>query len=215
MTKKSFILKINGREQTRVPMYFELTCEAYDRFADNFTKAADYQVQCKMQGKKPHLDIWGSLIRKGIREYLLQHLFAAMCLEGFIYDYAATNFTDTYSKKYLDKLDLISKWVIVPRLVLGKEFPRGGRAFSYIRDIKKERDKLVHSKSRPQLTDEEREKELSQYVLKPSTGGNRDSDLEVNVFRQLVEILNTLKSLEEQSGRQQNWWEIVVGEESG
>lgn len=203
------ILKIKGREQTRVPMYFKLTCESYDRFVDNMKKAADYTVSCKLKERKPDTKIWVPFFEKSIREYLVQHLFAAMCLEAFIYDYAATNFSDTYVKKYIDKLDLVSKWVLVPKLVLGNEFPRSGRSFAYIRSIKKERDKLVHSKSRPQLSDDERERELAKYTFKPSKSNKKDTDLEINISRQLVEIFNTLKKMEEQSDKKQDWWEIL------
>ena len=203
------ILKINGREQTRVPMYFQLTSESYERYKDNIKKAAEYTVSCKLKKQKPNLKVSQDFWEKAIRAMLVQNLFAAMCLEAFIYDYAATNFSDTYVKKHLDKLDLISKWIIIPKLILSKEFPKSGRVFAYLRSIKRERDKLVHSKSRPQLSDEEREKEMAEYTFKPSSKKNKDMDLEVNIFRQLVEILNTLKEMEEQSHKKQDWWEIV------
>jgi hypothetical protein len=200
------ILKIHGRESTMVPIYLELTREAYERFADNFKKAASCQVQCKTQGKETHLDIWGSFIKKGMDEYMIQHLFAAMCLEAFIYDYAATNFSDTYASKYLDKLDLVSKWVVIPKLVLGLEFPRDGKEFSYIRNIKRKRDKLVHSKSGPELSQEQRDKELAKYNWRPSGRTDKDVDLPVNIFRQLVAVLKKLKELECESGKKQDWW---------
>ncbi len=203
------ILKIKGREQTRVPMYFQLTRESYDRFVDNMKKAANYTVSCNIKGRRPDTKIWANFFEKSLREYLVQHLFAAMCLEAFIYDYAATNFSDTYVKKYIDKLDLVSKWVVVPKLVLGKEFPRSSRSFSFIRSIKRERDKLVHSKSRPQLSDKERERELAKYTFRPSKSDTKDTDLELNVPCQLVEILNTLKKMETKSDTKQDWWEIL------
>lgn len=202
------VLKIQGREYSRVGMYFQLTRESYERFRDNMNNAAEYTVACKTK-RRPDSQILVNFLGKAMREYLVEHLFAAMCLEAFIYDYAATNFSDTYVKKYLDKLDLVSKWVLIPKLVLGKEFPRSGRAFAYIRSVKKERDKLVHSKSRPELSDEQREKEMAKYTFKPSISKNEDVDLPINIFRQLVEILNTLKKMEEKSDKKQDWWEIV------
>jgi len=203
-------LEIEGREQTRTPMHFRLTQDAYNTFKNNMEEAARYTVKCKLQKKQTDTNIWGKYIKKSINYFLVQHLFAAICLESFIYDYAATNFTDTFARKYLDKLDLVSKWVIVPKLVLGKEYPRGTQAFEYLRNIKKERDNLVHSKSRPELTEEEREKELAKYDLKfGKVSKNKDTDKDVNVSRWLVDIFDTLKRLEEESGKQQNWWRIV------
>lgn len=193
-------------------MYFDLTREAYERFRDNLQASAGYRVQCHLNGCTCDDSVWMVYMEKGMREFLVEHLFAAMCLEAFIYDYAATSFTDTYVRKYLDKLDLVAKWVVIPKLALGIEFPRDTQAFEYLRAIKKERDKLVHSKSRAELSEEERAKELAQYDLTPNRN-SRDSDIGVNVFRQLVTILRTLKDLEKKSGRQQDWWQIIeVGE---
>ncbi|HEY7491716.1 MAG TPA: hypothetical protein VIH59_11490, partial [Candidatus Tectomicrobia bacterium] len=45
--------------------------------------------------------------------------FAGMCLEAFFYDYAATSLGDTFAADHLDKLDLCSKLLVVPRLVCG------------------------------------------------------------------------------------------------
>lgn len=203
-------LRIEGREQTRTPIHFELTYEAYNTFKDNMEKAARYTVECDLGKKQVDMNIWERYIKKSMNYFLVQHLFAAMCLESFIYDYAATNFTDTFVRKYLDKLDLVSKWVIVPKLVLGKEYPRYTQAFKYLRNIKKERDKLVHSKSRPELTNEERGKELAKYDLKfGKKSEDKDTDKNVNIFRWLVDILATLKKLEEESGKQQDWWRVV------
>lgn len=47
--------------------------------------------------------------------------FAAMSLEAFFYDYAARHLGDDFTKEHLDRLDLPSKLVIVPRLVFGKQ----------------------------------------------------------------------------------------------
>ena len=113
----------------------------------------------------------------------------------------------------MDKLDLISKWVIVPKLVLGREFPRDSQAFEYLINIKKERDKLVHSKSKPELTDEQRKKELEKYDLKPSKNLlNNDTDRNINVFQWLVDIFLTLKMLERESGQCQDWWQVLQDE---
>ncbi len=43
--------------------------------------------------------------------------FAAMCLEAFFYDYAASKLGDDFTRAHLDKLDLPSKLLIVPQLV--------------------------------------------------------------------------------------------------
>ena len=78
---------------------------------------------------------------------LITICFSAKCVEAFIYDYAARHTSDSYAQKYLDKLDLAGKWVVAPRLVTGKEFPRDSNAFDSLKFLIKTRNKLVHFKS--------------------------------------------------------------------
>ena len=75
-------------------------------------------------------------------------VFAAMCIEAFIYDYGASHLSDSYMKRHLDKLDITSKLVIVTKLVLGKDFPMDGQAFEGLQNLVKSRNRLVHFKSK-------------------------------------------------------------------
>lgn len=73
---------------------------------------------------------------------------AAMCLEAFSYDYVATNLGNTYAKKFFEKLDVPSRIVIATKLVTGKDFPTDCAAFGKMKSIIKQRNKLVHFKSK-------------------------------------------------------------------
>ncbi len=203
-------LKIRGREQSRASVYFALTREAHDRFRSGLAQSAGSLVSLAVVAEQAKQEAWLKHMEDAIWQLLLQHLFGAMCLEAFIYDYAATNLGDRYVQKYLDKLDLVAKWVVIPRLVLSKEIPRDGQAFQYLRLIKKERDKLVHSKSRGELTEQQRQEELAKYRIRLNPGRSDSvSDKELNVSAQLVDILSALKDLEKDCGREQDWWEIL------
>jgi hypothetical protein len=72
-----------------------------------------------------------------------------MCVEAEIYDYAATHLGDRYVKDNLDKLDVIAKWKVIPKLVAKASISSGGNAFHYLSDLVKARNRLVHAKSRP------------------------------------------------------------------
>jgi hypothetical protein len=82
--------------------------------------------------------------------------FSAMALESYINLYGAENFGATYFEKYLDKLELRSKWVIVPRLVTGKALDTASHAFSLFSDLVGLRNRLVHDKPRTRCVDEVR-----------------------------------------------------------
>ncbi|MBT3984541.1 MAG: hypothetical protein HOE90_24505 [Bacteriovoracaceae bacterium] len=75
-------------------------------------------------------------------------VFTAMYFEAFIYDYAASYLGDDYSKSHLDKLDFISKWLVIPKLITGKELSKEGQAYQALKRLHKDRNSLVHLKSK-------------------------------------------------------------------
>ncbi len=68
-----------------------------------------------------------------------------MTLEAYIYDYAVRRLSKELAE-YADKLDVLGKWLIIPRLVTGKEIPRGERAFQLLQKLIANRNKIVHHK---------------------------------------------------------------------
>jgi len=73
--------------------------------------------------------------------------FTHIFLEAIIYDFCAVNFSDTYTKNYIDKLNFLSKWVVIPRLVTGNNFPTDSKAFQLLKKLNKYRNELVHLKT--------------------------------------------------------------------
>lgn len=73
--------------------------------------------------------------------------FAALCLEAFFYDYAATELSDVFAED-VDKLDLPSKLLIVPWLVCGKALDRSSDVYEKLKQLSKDRNYLVHFKSK-------------------------------------------------------------------
>jgi hypothetical protein len=59
--------------------------------------------------------------------------------------------TDQLPKSYfldhLDKLDVFSKWVVVPRIAAGSQLKKSDQAMQDLRWLIKERNRLVHFKS--------------------------------------------------------------------
>ena len=80
--------------------------------------------------------------------------FAGMCLEAFFYDYAASKLGDNFTNEHLDKLDLPSKLLIIPRLVCGKGVEKSSPVYEKVKRLSKDRNYLVHFKSKGfELTD--------------------------------------------------------------
>lgn len=104
--------------------------------------------------------------RETAKHALIVIVFAALTCESYIYDYAARHFSDTFVRKYLDKLDVMSKWVVVPRLVTGKDLPTGGQALQLLRELVTARNEIVHYKTtRLTLPDPDFDKRLAELSL--------------------------------------------------
>ena len=82
-------------------------------------------------------------------------VMCALALEGYIYDYAARNLSDSLAKD-IDKLDTVSKWVIITQLATGKKFPKDGKAYQLLKQLVRDRNYLVHPKSAPTLVYDEK-----------------------------------------------------------
>lgn len=74
-------------------------------------------------------------------------IFTAIAIEAYIYDYAARNLGDVFVKDHLDKLDTVSKWVIIPELVTGRELPNRQYWQGRLKKVIQARNSITHYKS--------------------------------------------------------------------
>jgi hypothetical protein len=75
-------------------------------------------------------------------------VFSALCVESAINNYAGIHLGDSYSEKHLQNLDVVSKWVVIPKLACGKSMDKSGPAFGALKKLIQSRNKLVHNKSK-------------------------------------------------------------------
>lgn len=76
-------------------------------------------------------------------------VFSAMCFEAAIYNFASVHLGDDYVRDHLDKLDILSKWLVVIRLVTGVEIPKSEAPYAALKNLIWVRNRLVHAKSEP------------------------------------------------------------------
>ncbi|HTI00786.1 MAG TPA: hypothetical protein VL752_07555 [Acidisoma sp.] len=74
-------------------------------------------------------------------------LYSAMCFESAIYDHAAQYFGDSYVADHFDKLDLLSKWLVIPQLTWKRELRKGHAPYQHLATLVRARNRLVHHKS--------------------------------------------------------------------
>lgn len=75
-------------------------------------------------------------------------VFSALSLEAFINDYANRRLSKSYFDNYLDKLDLVSKWIVIPLIITGSQIDTGSQGINNLRWLVRVRNELVHYKSK-------------------------------------------------------------------
>jgi hypothetical protein len=75
-------------------------------------------------------------------------IFCAFTLEAYINHYGINRLSRNCHTKYLDKLDVVAKWVVIPRLVTGKDLGPGSQAVQDLSWLVGLRNKLAHYKSK-------------------------------------------------------------------
>lgn len=82
------------------------------------------------------------------RLVLIVVVFCAISLEAYINHYAISHLSKNYFETYLDKLGLLSKWIVIPRITTGTQLEVGIRPLEDLSWLISLRNKLAHHKSR-------------------------------------------------------------------
>lgn len=132
-----------------IPMFTEIAREHYEYLCELEPKVNNLKNQNPKSEEESALLLYERIPieQKLNKSALITIIFSALAIEAYIYDYGARNISDRFIQKYVDKLDVISKWVIIPQLVNGKEFPREGKGFELLGKLVKARNSIVHNKS--------------------------------------------------------------------
>jgi len=202
-------LEIGNRFDTKSSMYFNICRDNYQRFEEyrsQYTAMGDREVELRDVPLRHW--IWYFMLRRKIFEYqVTATVFGALCLEAFIYDYAAIHFSDTYTRRYLEKVGFISKWVIIPKLVTRRDFPTDSQAFELLVKLNRERDRLVHAKSKPMPSKDEIKKMVEEGKRAKLLFEEGSKSHELNPYQIVIEVLNKLRKLENE-GAVTKCWEL-------
>jgi hypothetical protein len=79
--------------------------------------------------------------------HLTAVVFSSLFFEAYIFDYASRRLSASYAEKYLDKLDVVAKWVVVTRLVKAPGLDAGLEVFGRLKGLVALRNRLVHHKT--------------------------------------------------------------------
>lgn len=109
--------------------------------------AIDDKYDTQGQISEDEANEWGEY-RSEINKYSrIVIVFCALSSEAFINDYAIRHLSKSYLEKYLDKLNLYSKWVVIPRLLTDSQLDTSVQPMQDLDWLIKERNSLVHVKT--------------------------------------------------------------------
>lgn len=178
------------RVDSMVDTYAVMAETAYARFLENDAHPAPPLSQ------QFDFTRWLEQDRRKIMDGIQTIVFSAMALEAAVFDLAASQLGDKVATDYLDKMDLLGKWMIIPRLVCGRALREQGPAINGLRGLIRARNTLVHHKSR------EWDQAGKAEVAMLDRQANFEKDHVPNAFKTLVllsleldEVVNTLQTV--------------------
>ncbi len=105
------------------------------------------------EGAKAEYHYWEVEARpvlKSIEENaVITVLMASAAVELYINDAAARLLGQNYSERHFDRIDIVSKWMLLPRLVSKYAPDRESKGIRLLRTLVETRNKLMHPKSKP------------------------------------------------------------------
>lgn len=166
--------------------YFKVVMATYCKI--QALKREHDQFQRSLKGKKISDDDVAVLASKNdaIGELaLIVIVFSAFTLEAYINHYAISRLSRNYFSNYLDKLDLLAKWLVIPRVVTGKTLDPGSRAMQDLSWLVSLRNRLAHFKSKTITVEELKE---SDWLW------NEDAERAVKTVKRVVSLLDRIDS---------------------
>lgn len=121
-------------------------------------------------------------------------VFSAMALEAAAYEFALIQLGEPLAKTYLDKLDVVGKWVVIPRLVCGRSLREDGPAINGLKGLIAARNALVHHKTKEWDRAGKAEKAMRQRWV------SFEADQVPNAFKTLILLSLELNAVLETDG---------------
>ena len=83
---------------------------------------------------------------KMLNSFYISVVFSAFTIESFLNNYGDTRLDDNFYYENLDKLPIRNKWIVLLKLINGKEVVKGKEPFQSIHRLFHKRDEIVHDK---------------------------------------------------------------------
>lgn len=83
-----------------------------------------------------------------LKESIKVIVFLGAFLESYFFELSAVALGQQYTEKHIERLDLASKIIIIPKLITGKEIDKSLHFWGEIKNLIKWRNKIIHNKTK-------------------------------------------------------------------
>jgi hypothetical protein len=179
---------VSNARTSMIFLFSSIISENYKKMMGLDLRAKKLQHDILKTSKKADLPLekeFNSTEKELAKSSIIVIVFSAMAVEAYIYDYAARHLGDTYVKDHLEKLDTLSKWVIIPELITGREMPHRENWRGLLTKLIKTRNSIIHHKS----------SELPSDLLdwrKQFEKQHKNSEAMLETAKQSITLLDTL-----------------------
>lgn len=92
-------------------------------------------------------DLENSLLKESIKVVI----FLGAFLESYFFELSAVALGQQYTENHIEKLDLASKIILIPKLITGKEIDKSLHFWGHIKSLIKWRNKIIHNKTKDSI----------------------------------------------------------------
>jgi len=130
--------------------FFNIALDTYKEITKLEKEHSEIQLRLQQAGKSSDaiVDLLAEKNDRIGRLTLIVVVFCATSLEAYINDYAIDHLSKSYFSRYLDKLDLLSKWIVIPRITTGTQLNTGSKPVQDLSWLINLRNGLVHYKTK-------------------------------------------------------------------
>jgi hypothetical protein len=156
--------------------FYEMAVESIIKFYDLLEKVENLKSQGKenyvseINGERVTVQFFAEINQINETEYKLDKeiikivIFLTTFLESYIWELAAITLGESFTKNHLDKLDTLSKWKIIPKLITGHDLNLDSSTIGDLKSLIKLRNNFIHHKTKDFTTIWEKYKKTQEPI---------------------------------------------------
>jgi len=136
---------------TLCEFFFSISLQQYEIYRSSYkelTEFCNFETCFDLLSHTPdEITKYNILYYRTMSSAISAIIFQAFSVEAYMNFYGAIKLGDNVFKNHYDRISILDKIIIIPRIATGRDFPKGDNIYGLIKKLFKHRDMLVHYKS--------------------------------------------------------------------